>query len=224
MRAVFAWWGHRAMIREGLACQSRRGLRDLGRIAGGDSHTRRGVLLIASGRRRTMCRHLLTTAAAVALLAAMPAHAQNATWSTAPGSSDFNTAANWNPATVPTGTAFFGASTITGLTFNPGAVNSLGGFTFNAGAPAYSFSLATPSSLTFTGAGIVNNSSNAPSFSLPFTSVLAFTNSSTAGNAIITNSGTSAVTQFFNSSTAANATIINTNSGFTAFNDTSTAG
>src|SRR5262245_1192612 len=171
-----------------------------------------------------MRAYLLATTAAAALLAAMPAHAQNATWSTAPGSSDFNTAANWNPATVPTGTAFFGASTITGLTFNPGAVNSLGGFTFNAGAPTYSFSLATPSSLTFTGAGIVNNSSNAPSFSLPFTSVLAFTNSSTAGNAIITNSGTSAVTQFFNSSTAANATIINTNSGFTAFNDTSTAG
>src|SRR5262245_46829494 len=171
-----------------------------------------------------MRAYLLATTAAAALLAAMPAHAQNATWSTAPGSSDFNTAANWTPATVPTGTAFFGASTITGLTFNPGAVNSLGGFTFNAGAPAYSFSLGTASTLTFTGAGIVNNSSNAPTFSLPFTSLLAFTNSSTAGNAIITNSGTNSVTQFFNSSTAANATITNTGSGFTAFNDTSTAG
>src|SRR5262245_14621884 len=169
-----------------------------------------------------MCTHLLTTAAA--LLAAMPAHAQDATWSTAPANSDFNTAANWMPATVPTGTAFFGASTITGLTFHPGAVNSLGGFTFNAWAPAYSFSLGTASTLTFTGAGIVNNSSNAPTFSLPFTSLLAFANSSTAGNASITNSGTNAVTQFLNSSTAANATITNTNSGFTAFNNSSTAG
>src|SRR5262245_65539628 len=118
-----------------------------------------------------MRTHLLTTAAAAALLAAMPAHAQDATWSTAPVNSDFNTAANWTPATVPTGTAFFGTSTITGLTFNSGSVTSLGGFTFNPGAPAYSFSLATASSLTFTGAGIVNNSSNAPSFSLPFTSL-----------------------------------------------------
>src|SRR5215510_1620940 len=99
-----------------------------------------------------MRAYLLATTAAAALLAAMPAHAQNATWSTAPANSDFNTAANWMPATVPTGTAFFGASTITGLTFNPGAVNSLGGFTFNAGAPAYSFSLGTASTLTFTGA------------------------------------------------------------------------
>jgi hypothetical protein len=86
------------MIRDRLACQSRRGLRDLARIAGGHSHTRRGVLLIASGAGSAVRRHLLATAAAAALLAAMPAHAQDATWSTAPGSSDFNTAANWNPA------------------------------------------------------------------------------------------------------------------------------
>jgi uncharacterized protein with beta-barrel porin domain len=201
------------MIRDRLARQSRRGLRDLGRIA----HC---AFRDGGGAMRA---HLLTTTAAVALLAAMPARAQDATWSTTPGSSDFNTAGNWTPATVPTGTAFFGASTITALTFNSGAVNSLGGFTFNAGAPAYSFTLAPASSLTFTGAGIVNNSSNAPSFFVPTNSLLAFTNSSTAGNAIITNSGTTAVTQFSNSSTAANATITNTNNGFTSFNDTSTA-
>src|SRR5262249_45688098 len=171
-----------------------------------------------------MRAYLLATTAAAALLAAMPAHAQNATWSTAPANSDFNTAANWTPTTVPTGTASFGASTITGLTFNPGAVTSLGGFTFNLGAPAYSFTLAPASSLTFTGAGIVNNSSNAPSFFVPTSSLLAITNGSTAGNAVITNSGTASVTQFFNSSTAANATITNTNNGFTSFNDTSTAG
>src|SRR5262249_413968 len=171
-----------------------------------------------------MRAHLLATTAAVALLAAMPARAQDATWSTAPGSSDFNTAANWTPATVPTGTAFFGGSTVTSLTFNTGAVNSLGGFTFNPGAPAYSFTLTSASRLTFTGAGIVNSSSNAPSFFVPTSSLLAFTNGSTAGNAIITNSGTSAVTQFSNSSTAANAIITNTNNGFASFNDTSTAG
>src|SRR5262245_61299340 len=171
-----------------------------------------------------MRTHLLTTTAAVALLAAMPARAQDATWSTTPGSGDFNTAANWTPASVPTGTAFFGPSTITSLSFAPGATNTLAGFTFNAGAPAYSFSLAPSSTLTFTGAGIVNNSSNAPSFFLSTVSLLEFANSSSAGNASISNNGNTAATQFLNSSTAANATITNTNNGFTSFNNSSTAG
>jgi hypothetical protein len=99
------------MIRDRLARQSRRGLRDLGRIAYCAFRNGGGA----------MRAHLLTTTAAAALLAAMPARAQDATWSTAPANSDFNTAANWTPATVPTGTAFFGMSTITGLTFNTGA-------------------------------------------------------------------------------------------------------
>src|SRR5262249_6905050 len=112
-----------------------------------------------------MRTHLLTTAAA--LLAAMPVHAQDATWSTAPANSDSNTAAIWRPDAAPTGTAFFGASAIPGLTFNPGAVISLGGFTCNAGPTAYSFSLGTATTLTLTVAGIINSSSNAATFSLP---------------------------------------------------------
>src|SRR5262245_56962088 len=99
---------------------------------------------------------LTTTAAAAALLAPVGARAEDATWN--PGTSDFNPATNWTPNTVPTGTAFFGAAGVTNVTFAPGAVNSLGGFTFNAGAPPYSFSLALAGSLTFTGAGITNNS------------------------------------------------------------------
>ena len=46
--------------------------------------------------------------------------AQDATWSTTPGSSNWNTAANWVPPTgppaVPTGTATFGLSTTTTIT------------------------------------------------------------------------------------------------------------
>ena len=56
-----------------------------------------------------MRTHLLTTTAAVALLAAMPAQAQDATWLLNPATTNYNDAANWTPATVPTGTAFFGA-------------------------------------------------------------------------------------------------------------------
>jgi hypothetical protein len=126
---VFAWWGHRAMIRDRLARQSRRGLRDLERI----THC---AIRSGGGEMRT---HLLTTVAAVALLAALPARAQDATWSTAPGSSNFNTAANWTPATVPTGTAFFGASNMTSITFQPFTTTSIGTLQFNPGAPAYSF-------------------------------------------------------------------------------------
>src|SRR6266481_6941917 len=125
---VFAWWGHRAMIRDRLARQSRRGLRDLERIAHCAFRSGGGA----------MRAHLLTTTAAVALLAATSAHAQNATWSTTPGSSDFNTAANWSPPTVPTGTAFFGASNIASITFQPFITTSIGTLQFNAGAPAYS--------------------------------------------------------------------------------------
>jgi len=50
------------------------------------------------------------------------------------------------------GTAFFGPSATTGLQIN--TATALGGFTFNANAPAYSFGIAD--TLTFTGAGIVS--------------------------------------------------------------------
>jgi hypothetical protein len=72
-----------------------------------------------------MRAHLLTTTAAMALLAAMPAAAQDATWNNpatvagpVPGTFNFNAAANWTPAAVPTGTAFFGASSTANLSFS----------------------------------------------------------------------------------------------------------
>ena len=113
-----------------------------------------------------MRAHLLTTTAAVALLAALPARAQDATWSTAPGSSNFNTAANWTPATVPTGTAFFGASNTTSIAFQAFTTTSVGTLQFNPGATAYSFTTENgfSTSISITGTGIVNNSSNAPTF------------------------------------------------------------
>jgi outer membrane autotransporter protein len=172
--------------------------------------------------------HLLGTMAAVVLLAATSVHAQDATWLTVPPSplGNFNTAANWTPNVVPgsttsTGTAFFGPSTITSLTIT--APTTLGGFTFNAGAPAYSFSIPFPigRTLTFTGAGIINNSSNAPSFSLASGSLLNFMNSSTAGNAIITTAVASNL-NFGGTSSAGTATIAN--SGVVFFSNSSSAG
>jgi autotransporter-associated beta strand protein len=171
---------------------------------------------------------LATTTATTALLAATFGHAQDATWLTVPPSAlgNFNTASNWTPNVVPgsitsTGTAFFGPSAVTSLTIT--APTTLSGFTFNAGAPAYFFSLpGINSRLTFSGAGIINDSSNAPSFSLASGSFLNFTNSSTAGNAIITTAVASNL-NFGGTSSAGTATITN-NGGAIFFNNSSSAG
>jgi autotransporter-associated beta strand protein len=160
-----------------------------------------------------MRAHLLTTTAAVALLAALPARAQDATWSTAPGSSNFNTAANWTPATVPTGTAFFGASNTTSIAFQAFTTTSVGTLQFNPGAPAYSFTTENgfSTSISITGTGIVNNSSNAPTFIIGNQANIFFRNASTAGNAIIiTNAG--GLTAFVDSATGGDARFI-TNAG-----------
>src|SRR5215831_18611515 len=146
-----------------------------------------------------MRAYLLATTAAAALLAAMPAYAQDATWLLNPGSSTFNTATNWNPAVVPTNTAIFGASNTT----------SIGTLQFNPVAPAYIFatSPAVFTSISITGAGIVNNSSNAPTFIVGDQSNLTFRNASTAGNAtILTNPG--GITIFADSATGGNARLI----------------
>ena len=168
-----------------------------------------------------MRTHSLTTAAAAAFLAAMPAYAQVATW-TGSTSGNWNTNGNWSPATVPTSTAIFDN---TGLnqSLNISANASINTMPFIAGAPAYSFAINSGVRFDVVGAGIINNSSNAPSFSLTSISILAFSNSSTAGNAVIANNGINAVTTFSNSSTAGTATITNTAIGSTTFNDTSTA-
>ena len=67
------------------------------------------------GRPRALRAALLASSAL--LLAALPAAAQDATWNNpatvagpVAGTFDFNAAANWTPAAVPTVTAFFGVS------------------------------------------------------------------------------------------------------------------
>jgi hypothetical protein len=156
-----------------------------------------------------MRTHLLSTVAAAALLAATSAHAQDATWLLNPGSGSFNTASNWNPAVVPTNTAFFGASNTTSILFQPFTTTSIGTLQFNPGAPAYTFATSEPlfTSISITGAGIVNNSSNAPTFIVGNQANIFFRGTSTAGNAtIITNAG--GLTGFVDSATGGNARFI----------------
>jgi outer membrane autotransporter protein len=170
-------------------------------------------------------------------LGALAAHAQNATWQTVPtvagplaGTFDFNANANWTPAAVPTGTASFGATTGTNLSFS-GTNTTLSGFTFNAGAPAYSFQFASACigcifpNLTFTGAGVVNNAATAPTFTMFLGTTLSFQNASTAANSnIVMRIGS---LDFFNTSNAGNAVITMPDSlhpGFITFHNNSSAG
>jgi autotransporter-associated beta strand protein len=177
---------------------------------------------------------LLASSALIA--GALQAAAQDATWNLN-GTGDFNTAGNWSPATVPTGTAFFGTSNQTNVSFSDTTV--IGGWTFNAGASNYNID-ASGIILIFNGAGIVINGGSA-TISQLVSGNLQFLNSSTAGSATFNIAGgidrvifrdTSTAgnatinnnffTEFFGSSTAANATI--TNNFVLSFGNTSTAG
>jgi fibronectin-binding autotransporter adhesin len=159
---------------------------------------------------------LASTALALAstLPAAGSARAQDATWLVNPASGDFFDANNWTPGSVPTGTASFGASNTTTLTLGTGS--SFGGWTFDAGASDYTFTLSTMQS--FTGTGITINGGSA---NITNNNSLQFLNTSTAGSAVITNNGT---LQFLDISTAGNATITNNNGAILNFNDGSTGG
>ncbi len=145
---------------------------------------------------------------ALGVAASGAAMAQDATWLANPGSGDFNTAANWNPAVVPGGTASFGASNTTALTVS--ATVYIYGFTFLSGAPAYTFTINPAEQLLFSygspsGGGIVNGGSA----TFINNGDIIFYGYSTAGSAtIINNSGLA----FYYDSTPGSATIVNNGS------------
>ena len=137
---------------------------------------------------------------------------------------------------MPTGTAFFGASNQNNVSFS--AINTtIGGWTFNAGASNYTFTISDLNSfvVNFTGAGIVVNggsatiinghgveffnSSTAGIAKITNNDGLLFHDTSTAGHAAIINH---AILTFFNTSTAGSAAI--TNGNILNFDNSSTAG
>jgi len=189
-------------------------------------------------RRILLASTALTT---LVLASSLPAAADDATWIATPPPipGDFNTGANWDIGTVPTGTASFGASGVTSLTFSNDV--TIGGLTFNAGN--YSIATNDRHSLTFTGAGILvsggsatfdlsggdksggtffTNSSTAGSASFS-ASYVVFRQNSTAGNATITTNARGTGTSFKDDSKAGSATLINVAQGSVRFNDRSTA-
>jgi autotransporter-associated beta strand protein/T5SS/PEP-CTERM-associated repeat protein len=156
-------------------------------------------------------------------------------WLTAPPSNLFNGDGNWAPSAVPGGTARFGPSSETTLAFAQG-MTQIGGFRFDADAPAYTFNLdgLGAKNLMFFGEGIVNDSAFRPTIFVLHTgstaydgATLSFFNSSTAANAHIfsVNHGFPGefATNFYGSSSAASALIENGGAA-TAFHDSSTAG
>jgi len=97
--------------------------------------------------------------ALVLLFSVQSSLAGSATWNQNPTSGDWNTAANWTPATVPNGpsdTATFGTSDVTNLSLSePTEVNSI---VFNPGASAFAITASDNGHLIISGVGIVNNS------------------------------------------------------------------
>jgi len=149
--------------------------------------------------------------------------AGSASWSANPSSNDWNTAANWTPATVPNGpddSATFDVSTITQLSVGDRiTVDSL---TFDATANPYTFSLdqVNASQLSLVGDGIINNSGRVQNFinsAFPAGpgSVIQFMGTASAGNrTVFTNQGgasglTGAGIFFYDQSNAGKAMFVN---------------
>jgi autotransporter-associated beta strand protein len=150
------------------------------------------------------------------------ARAVDGTWLTAPATADWNTGTNWSSApAVPDGTASFGASTQTSLTFSA-STTSIDAVQFNAGAPAYTFTLGSTQTFNVNGTGVTNQSSNVSTFNNAGN--VNFNNSSSAGDLTYNNNATNGTFTFNNSSSAGTAQI-NESSGspLIIFGDSSTA-
>lgn len=182
---------------------------------------------------------LLAGASLIAIVQAIsvPASADPLTWNTTPTNSTYGNGANWNAGSAPSGSAtgHFGATSISALTIS--TATSLGGWTFDADAAAYT--ITANHYLTFTGTGITvdggsvnlvnnfytyfQNASSAGSSTINNAlGYLSFQNSSSAASATINNN---IYVLFQNSSTAANASITsNGGSAGVFFSGTSTAG
>jgi len=144
--------------------------------------------------------------------------AGSATWLQDPFSNNWNTAANWNPATIPDGpgnVATFSVSDQTNVNVSSSII--LDSIVFQADASPFTITTASEiASVLINGAGVINNSAVAQNFAIGAMGhdqgALDFAGSASAGNAIYSQAGAAVrnsfggTTSFFNSSTAATAT------------------
>src|SRR3954453_4952899 len=129
-------------------------------------------------------------------LAVQNSFAGSATWNANPSNGDWNTAANWTPATVPNGfhdTATFEASNITSvIDVTPRNQSTiLDGIVFSPGASMFTISAlvesipANPQGIVFTGLGITNNSGVTQNFVAADFARILFQNHATAGKGTV---------------------------------------
>src|SRR5713101_9090244 len=101
----------------------------------------------------------VTLAVLAATLSATKSFAESATWQLSPINSDWNTAANWMPHTVPNGPtdiAPFDFSNINDVSVS--ANTTVRGIVFNSGAGGFTITAAPGKTLSLSGSGIINNS------------------------------------------------------------------
>src|SRR5262249_15946470 len=142
----------------------------------------------------------------LSLAALSAAYADSATWSLNPISSDWNTAANWTPNTVPNGpddVATFELSNQTDITVSTFGteVNQL---IFNPGASA--FTITNGNSWTISGNGITNDSGITQNFVV--TDTLSLTNSATAGAMTFFTMTENTFMHFFDTASAGHGTFV----------------
>jgi autotransporter-associated beta strand protein len=119
-------------------------------------------------------------------LIAAQSFAGSATWNLNPISSDWNTAGNWTPNTVPnseTDIATFGTSALTQVSLTDTHVD-LASMIFSPGANEFIITGAN-GSFGFYGDGVVNNSGEIQQFVLDSDIGITFNNSASAGDATI---------------------------------------
>lgn len=112
-------------------------------------------------------------------------------WNAEPKDGQWNTASNWKPVGVPTGTAEFCASSQTAITFSATSDAAVTSLEFSEHAPSYTFTLGTSATpaLTIKGEGVFNHSGKQQSFVVAATSAghedpqLKFMYSASAGEA-----------------------------------------
>src|SRR5438093_1240601 len=101
----------------------------------------------------------LLVSGAFLLLGLINLRAGSATWNLNPTSSDWDTAANWTPATVPDGrqdTATFGLSNTTSVSISDRT--QVNGIVFENCASAFAINATAPFTLSLGGTGVINNS------------------------------------------------------------------
>lgn len=169
----------------------------------------------------------------VFLIAAQFAQGDNSTWKLNPTSGDWNTAANWTPATVPNApgaTATFDFSNTTNVSLSGRAV--VGEIIFNPGASAFTITSANnaANALSIVGAGLSNQSGSeqtlvAPEFGTFFgLPTVIFKGTALAGDLITLTASQRGGIRFQENSGGDHATIVCDEQSAIVFADKSNAG